>query len=111
MILDGLTSNTKINNIYLIHHQSSLVSKENLFASNIEFPQMDDKECTLEIIDGVVTLVPKEQDKFNHMDDEEQDEIEEEEEEEEDGDGDGVEDRDDEQQYSVEYETSQNYGK
>lgn len=103
MILDGLTSNTKINNIYLIHHQSSLVSKENLFTSNIEFSQMDDKECTLEIIDGVVTLVPKEQDKFDHMDDEEQDEVEEQEEED--------EDRDDEQQYSVEYETSQNYGK
>jgi hypothetical protein len=43
----------------LIHHQSSLIPIKDLLHKNIEIIQMDEQECILEIVDGVVTLIPK----------------------------------------------------
>ena len=57
------TPSKKTNNFYLIHHQSSLIPIKDLLNenlnSNIEIIQMDEQECILEIVDGVLTLVPK----------------------------------------------------
>ena len=58
------SSNKKTNNFYLIHQQSALIPVQNLLKeklhSNIEIIQMDEQDCVLEIVDGVLTLVPKE---------------------------------------------------
>ena len=75
-ILDA--SSSKANNFYLIHHQSSLIPIKDLFNqnlhSNIEVIQMDEQECILEIVDGVVTLVPKEKPQAVNSDEEEEEE-------------------------------------
>jgi hypothetical protein len=81
-------SSTTTKNFYLIHHQSSLVPiknllNQNLHHSNIEFIQMDEQECILEIVDGVVTLVPRVNSiPMNNDDDYDDEKFEEEEEEE-----------------------------
>jgi hypothetical protein len=58
-ILDVLSTSRKTDNFYLIHHQSSLIPIKDLLHKNIEIIQMDEQECILEIVDGVVTLIPK----------------------------------------------------
>ncbi len=100
-ILDDSSTSKKANNFYLIHHQSSLIPIKNLLNknlnSNIEFIQMDEQESILEIVDGAVTIVPKNKSPLTISDEEKFDEEEEEEEEEE--------------KHSIEYEISNNYGK
>ncbi|CAF3672862.1 unnamed protein product [Rotaria sordida] len=57
------TTSKKTNSFYFIHHQSSLVPIQDLLNKNInkniEIIQMDEDECILEIVDGALTLVPK----------------------------------------------------
>ena len=61
---DASTTTKRTNNFYLIHHQSSLIPVKDLLKDNghskIEIIQMDEQDCVLEIVDGVLTLVPKE---------------------------------------------------
>jgi len=93
-ILDASSTSKKTNKFYLIHHQSSLVPIKDLLNknlnSNIEIIQMDEQDCILEIVDGVVTLVPKDQSSPVYSDEEKFEE---------------------QQNNSIEYQISQNYGK
>ncbi|UJR25747.1 hypothetical protein I4U23_007097 [Adineta vaga] len=61
----------------LLHHALSpnLLNQKNL-NTNIEIIEMDEQECILEIVDGVVTLVPKDKSNFStiNTDDEKSDE-------------------------------------
>lgn len=61
--LDAPSTTKRTNNFYLIHHQSSLIPVKDLLKENghskIEIIQMDEQDCVLEIVDGVLTLVPK----------------------------------------------------
>ncbi|CAM4769790.1 unnamed protein product [Rotaria magnacalcarata] len=60
---DAPSTSQKTNSFYLIHHQSSLVPIQDLLNKklnkNIEIIQMDEQECILEIVDGVLKLVPR----------------------------------------------------
>ena len=62
--LDASSTSKRTNNFYLIHHRSSLIPVKDLLKeaghSKIEIIQMDEQDCVLEIVDGVLTLVPKE---------------------------------------------------
>jgi hypothetical protein len=81
-ILDATPAASSTKNFYLVHHQSSLVPinnflNQNLNHSNIELIQMDEQECILEIVDGVVTLVPKDKSISLNSDEEKSEEEEE----------------------------------
>ncbi len=93
-ILEASSTSKKTNKFYLIHHHSSLIPIKNFLNknldTNIEFIQMDEEESLLEIVDGVVTIVPKNKSSPIYSDEEKFEE---------------------EQQNSIEYETSNNYGK
>ncbi|CAF0972859.1 unnamed protein product [Adineta steineri] len=97
--LDALSTSKKTDNFYLIHHQSSLIPIKDLLNhninKNIEIIQMDEQECILEIVDGVVTLVPKDKSSLlattTATTDSDEDKSEE------------------KQKNSIEYETSNNY--
>jgi hypothetical protein len=95
-ILDASSTSKKTNNFYLIHHQSSLIPVKDLLNknlnSNIEFIKMDEEKCILEIVDGVVTIVPKDQSSPINSDEEKSEEEEQE-------------------KNSIEYQESYNYGK
>lgn len=47
----------------MIHQQSSIIPVKDLLKDNlhphIEVIQMDEKDCVLEIVDGALTVVPK----------------------------------------------------
>jgi hypothetical protein len=93
-ILDASSTSKKTNKFYLIHHQSSLVPIKDLLNknlnSNIEIIQMDEQDCILEIVDGAVTLVPKDQSSPVYSDEEKFEE---------------------QENSSIEYQTNNNYGK
>ncbi|CAF1096760.1 unnamed protein product [Adineta ricciae] len=92
---DVLSASKKTDNFYLIHHQSSLIPIKDLLNqknlnTNIEIIQMDEQECILEIVDGVIKLVPKDKSHLSspNTDDDKSDA---------------------KQKSSIEYETSNNY--
>ena len=93
LFLDASSTNKKTNNFYLIHHQSSLIPIKDLLNknlnSNIEVIQMDEQECILEIVDGVLTLVPKDKSTSNSDKDKSEEQ----------------------EKNSFDYQTSNNYGK